>query len=204
MKASGSPSARIAIVSTVHGPIPGSAASCRAGPLPVAAHPEVDLSAGERACELDQGVTARLREGQRGRVERCQGGRCREQVSQPAGRVGDLFAVSGHQPGGVRARRRGGHLLPEHRAHRELGRVDGSRNPASRGLVARAGQARGSPLSRSPTAAGSASRSRSRLQRLIAIARSRRSDRASWQAMWSGSGRRVTMPWPCGRRSVRR
>ena len=56
-------------------------------------------------------------------------------MSQPARRVGDLLAASGHKPAGVRACRRGGHLLPEHRAHRELGGVDGARNPAARGLV---------------------------------------------------------------------
>ena len=53
-------------------------------------------------------------------------------------------------------------------------------------------------------ATGSASRSSRFRHRLIAVERSRRSLRARRQPTWSGIGHRVAMPWPYGRRIVRR
>ena len=76
--------------------------------------------------------------------------------------------------------------------------------PDGPGLSPPAARETGSVLSWSSTAIGSASRSRSRRQRLIATGRSRRSVSDSWHPTWSGEGRSATMPWPCGSRSVRR
>lgn len=51
---------------------------------------------------------------------------------------------------------------------------------------------------------GSASRSSNHRHRVIAVDRSRKSVKVSRQSMCSGNGHRVTTPWPCGRRRVRR
>ncbi len=79
--------------------------------------------------------------------------------------------------------------------------VRGTRRP---GALSTSGARTGSRRSWSSIATGSASRSSRRRQRLMATVRSRRSLRVRRQAMWSGVRVRATMPWPYGRRSVRR
>ena len=189
MNASGSPSARIAIVSTVHGPKPGSAASRARACVPVAAGAQVDLAGGERA-------------GQR-RSASCAGtaGTASVAGSSPASAAGSGTGGSGRPPGrrpARRARSPGGAAWvraaavetcwPSTARMANSAAVDGARHPPARVPWPPAAPAPGPWLSSSSTATGSASRSSSHRHRLIAIDRSRRSVSASRQAMWSGGG----------------
>ena len=166
---------------------PGQRGELLAGPLPVGSDTEIDLAAGERARPGRSASAAAVA------AAPAWPGRARPAVPtvgnrrEPTARVADGSPCAADQPAGVRAGRGRGHLLAEHRPHGELRTVDRARAPGGPGPWRPAVRAPGRRRADRRPRSGSASRSSSRRQRLIAIARSRRSVKASWQAMWSGT-----------------
>ena len=123
----------MAIISTVHGPRPGSACSPRRASGRLVAGPSSSSPAGQRGDEREQRRAAGAGHGEGGRIELRQGSRLGEQVRQAALGIGDRLAVRDHEPRRVGARRRRRDLLAEHGAHGELGRIGRARHaPAGR------------------------------------------------------------------------
>ena len=202
-KASGSPSARIAIDSTVHGPIPGSAASCSRAlsqslPAPRSISPAASVAISVVSVVRRDFGNASV-SGSSPASASMVGNRW---VSPPAGSSIGSPCASTSRCACVRAAAVDTCCPSTARtANSSPSTVRGTRRP---GAFSISGASTGSVRSRSSTAIGSASRSSIRRHRLIAIARSRRSVSDSWQAMWSGIGLSATTPWPCGSRRVRR
>ena len=203
VNASGSPRPRMAIVSTLHGPRPGSALSaaracCQSlpGPRSIAPLASALVSAANVACRV-RGTASVAGSAAASAV--MLGNRC---VSPPAESSAGSPCASTSRAAWVRAAAVETCWPSTTRTANSAGStVRGTRRP---GAFRTSGPSSGSSRSTSPMATGSASRSSSRRHRLIAIARSRRSVRASWHPMYSGPGRSATMPRPCGSRSVRR
>ena len=141
--ASGSRSARIAMYSAVHGPIPGSAskrsrASRRSAPASTTSSPFASAatspsSARRRATRHRERRGIRVRE---------RGGR-REHASDSAERSLERVAVRGRQTAGERRGAAHGDLLTEHGADGELVAVDGAGHAPSRCARGRARRAAG-------------------------------------------------------------
>ncbi len=171
--------------------------------LPVAAGAQVDLAGRQRSGQGGERRAPRGRQGERGGINGGQRRSAGKQPGQAARRVRHRLAMGGGQPACVGPGRRHRHLLAEHGPHRELRGVDRPRHPAAWRLADQRGQDRVG-LQQLAGRDRVGVQVEQRRHRLIAVARSRRSDRVSWQPMCSGPGRRVTMPWPCGSRRVRR
>jgi acrylyl-CoA reductase (NADPH) len=99
----------------------------------VGAGVEPQLAGGQRAAQADERAGPRARHRQPPRIQGGERVRRREQGGHRAARAREALAVLGDQPAGGGARRRNRHLLAEHRAHRQLGAIDASRNPQARG-----------------------------------------------------------------------
>ena len=109
-----------------------------------------------------------------------------------------------HQPAGVRAGRRGRHLLAEHRADREFGRVDRAGYPPARGLVHERGKQRiaAKQIVHGDRVGVEVEQPAAAADRDGQVAQVAESELAGRCGPAAAAG--PTMPWPCGSRRVRR
>ena len=198
-KASGSPRARMATISAVHGPMPGhrqelAAARSRSAPAPRSTPPEARAST--RAARVRRRAPGRASRAGSTSAARLGG---REQVGEPAAGSATGSPWRATSRAGMGAGRGGGHLLAEDGPHGQLGPVDGAGHPPARRLGHQGAQGRVGRQEAS-TASGSASRSSSRRHRAMAVVRSRRSSRVSSAADVVGGGGQRHDAGPVGQR----